>query len=79
MPPLAPRPFRQLAVRCYRLGLAAPKGYMGGLNAGNLPWYERPRRRPVITPTRTLARHVCESRAWKARMRSLRPRLVRCA
>lgn len=42
MPPLAPRPFSQLARRNYRLGLSIPTGYMSGLN---YPFYiqKRPR------------------------------------
>jgi hypothetical protein len=42
LPALAPRPFRQLAARDYRLGLDLPVGYMGSLTGK--AWY-RPRRR----------------------------------
>jgi hypothetical protein len=43
MPPIAPRPFCQLARRCWRLRIELPRGYFGGLSAP--PWYRRMRRR----------------------------------
>jgi hypothetical protein len=43
LPPLAPRPFRQLAARNYRHGLAIPRGLISSLFGKG--WYTSHRRR----------------------------------
>jgi hypothetical protein len=45
MPPIAPRPFTQLARRCWRLRIEVPRGYLSGVSAP--PWYRRMRRSPA--------------------------------
>jgi hypothetical protein len=51
MPPIAPRPFVQLARRCWRLRTDVPRGYLGGIC--NAPWYHARRRRRAAVALRT--------------------------
>jgi hypothetical protein len=71
--PYAPAPFAQLARRCYRLRIDVPKGYAGGLYAGNLPYYRQGRRRSAFRRNHTALRHFCEWRSFVKRARDRRP------
>jgi hypothetical protein len=65
MPPLAPRPFSQLAARCYRLHIPVPYGYAGALIVGSPAWYRSGRRRgPVHQQCPSRRREV-----WRRRLR----------
>jgi len=56
MPPLAPRPFVQLARRCLSLRLTLPRGYAGAIDGA--PWYWRQRRRRGFHLDRAKARQL---------------------
>lgn len=67
MPPLAPRPFLQLARRCWSLRIDVPRGYFPVLSGA--PWYRRRRRRPVHAHCRS---HLRALHARRCRL-ALRP------
>ena len=77
MPPLAPRPFSQIARRHLRQCAGTYFGYTAFISPA--PWYRQRRRRSKFRPNKTLARHVCMWRAFKARARARRPQYVEAA
>jgi hypothetical protein len=75
MPPLAPRPFSQLARRDHRLYGLALRGYSIALGAA--PWYRSGRRRrSAFRRNHTALRHFCEWRNFVKRVRDLRPACI---
>jgi hypothetical protein len=71
MLPLAPRPFSQLAARCYRLRIPVPCGYAGALIVGSPAWYCQRRRRRRDRTVRH--RILCALRFERARVRRSAP------
>lgn len=72
---IAPRPFLQLARRCWRLRIDVPRGYLAGM--GNAPWYYQRRRRSRFALSRDQLHTLSQKRQRRARPATLARRARR--